>query len=48
MAKVMAHQGAAAAMGITMERLAARRSAGGAAKQSEFRPGAGLPTDPTK
>jgi limonene 1,2-monooxygenase len=45
MAKVMAHEGAAAAMGVTMERLASRRAAGGARTQSEFRPGAGLPTD---
>ena len=47
MAKVMAHEGAAAAMGVTMERLAARRAAsGGARKQSEFRPGAGLAEPP--
>ena len=43
MAKVMAHEGAAAAMGITMERLAARAPKSSGASQSEFRPGAGLP-----
>ncbi|MDP9465550.1 MAG: hypothetical protein M3P52_13065, partial [Actinomycetota bacterium] len=48
MAKVMAHEGAAAAMGVTMERMAARKTAGDAAKQSEFRPGAGLPTEPAE
>ncbi len=46
MAKVMAHEGAAAAMGITMQRMAARKPADGAPTQSEFRPGAGLPTEP--
>ena len=44
MAKVMAHDGAAAAMGVTMQQMAARKSADGARTQSEFRPGAGLPT----
>ena len=48
MAKVMAHEGAAAALGVTLEQLAARKSSAAAPQQSEFRPGAGLPTEPAE
>jgi limonene 1,2-monooxygenase len=48
MAKVMAHDGAAAAMGVTMERIASRKRAGGGSTQPEFRPGAGLPAASTE
>ena len=39
--KIMSHEGAAAAMATTMEQAAA----GGKDRQSEFRPGAGLPAE---
>jgi limonene 1,2-monooxygenase len=42
MSKIMAHEGAAAAMGVTMQQ-AAQRAAAAEQRQSEFRPGAGLP-----
>ena len=48
--KIMSHEGAAAAMKTTIEQAAAAkaaRPAGDADEQSDFRPGAGLPTSPT-
>ena len=48
--KIMSHEGAAAAMKTTIEQAAAAtaaRPAGEADEQSDFRPGAGLPTSPT-
>ncbi len=41
--KILAHEGAAAAMQVSMEQ-AAQAAAAQEAKQSEFRPGGGLPT----
>lgn len=44
--KIMSHEGAAAAMATTMEQAAAEQAAaGGKDRQSEFRPGAGLPAE---
>ena len=43
MSKILAHEGAAAAMATTMEQ-AAQRAAQQQERQSEFRPGAGIPT----
>ena len=40
MSKIMAHEGAAAAMATTMAQMAARQTA----EDTTFRPGAGLPT----
>jgi limonene 1,2-monooxygenase len=40
MSKILAHEGAAAAMATTMEQMAQRA----ADEQTEFRPGAGLPS----
>jgi limonene 1,2-monooxygenase len=50
MSKIMAHEGAAKAMATTMEQIAARKAAESAgstesAGPTEFRPGAGLPTN---
>ena len=48
--KIMSHEGAAAAMKTTIEQAAAAkavRPTGDADEQSDFRPGAGLPTSPT-
>ena len=48
--KIMSHEGAAAAMKTTIEQAAAAKAAkqaGDADEQSDFRPGAGLPSSPT-
>jgi limonene 1,2-monooxygenase len=46
MSKIMAHEGAAAAMATTMEQMKARQ-ANGSGEETTFRPGAGLPTNGT-
>ena len=45
--KILAHEGAAAALATTMAQAAQAAADKDAPKQSEFRPGAGVPTAPT-
>jgi limonene 1,2-monooxygenase len=47
MAKVMAHDGAAAAMAVTMQQMAERQAKRAPRTQPEFRPGGGLPLQET-
>jgi limonene 1,2-monooxygenase len=44
MQKIMAHEGATAALGITVAQLAERAAAAATEREAVFRPGAGLPT----